>query len=81
MLSSCPGHRQKNHHFSGSPPNHHSPNIQTSLAVVKRRKLMDSGDIHLMGRRVTEALCGQRGLQELFKDKRSEIAFLLSRDH
>lgn len=34
----------------------HTANIQTSLAVVKRRKLMDSGDIHLMGRRVTEAL-------------------------
>lgn len=34
---------------------HHAPNIQTSLAVVKRRKLMDSGDIHLMGRRVTDA--------------------------
>lgn len=25
------------------------PNIHTSLAVVKRLKLMDSGDIHLMG--------------------------------
>lgn len=36
-------------------PSHHAPNIQTSLAVVKRRKLMDSGDIHLMGRRVTDA--------------------------
>ena len=37
-----------------------SPNIQTSLAVVKRRKLMDSGDIHLIGRRVTEAVGGPR---------------------
>ena len=27
----------------------HSPNIQTSLAEVKRLKLMDSGAIHLMG--------------------------------
>lgn len=36
-------------------PSHHVPNIQTSLAVVKRRKLMDSGDIHLMGRRVMDA--------------------------
>ena len=25
------------------------PNIHTSLAVVKRLKLMDSGDIHFMG--------------------------------
>ena len=37
-----------------------SPNIQTSLAVVKRRKLMDSGDIHLIGRRVTEAVGGPK---------------------
>lgn len=29
---------------------HHSPNIHTSLAVVNLRKLIDSGDIHLMGR-------------------------------
>lgn len=36
-------------------PSQHAPNIQTSLAVVKRRKLMDSGDIHLMGRRVMDA--------------------------
>lgn len=50
-----------------------SPNIQTSLAVVKRRKLMDSGDIHLMGRRVTEALGRQRGLQEIFREDRSQI--------
>lgn len=61
----------------------HSPNIQTSLAVVKRRKLMDSGDIHLMGRRVTEALGGQRDSQELFSKERSRIIqnySLFSRD-
>lgn len=61
----------------------HSPNIQTSLAVVKRRKLMDSGDIHLMGRRVTEALGGQRDLQGLFSKERSKIMqnySLFSRD-
>lgn len=34
---------------------YHSPNIQTSLAEVKRLKLMDSGAIHLMGNRLTEA--------------------------
>lgn len=33
-----------------------SPNIQTSLAVVKRLKLMDSGAIHLIGKRETEAV-------------------------
>lgn len=33
-----------------------SPNIQTSLAEVKRLKLMDSGAIHLIGNRVTEAV-------------------------
>jgi hypothetical protein len=27
----------------------HTPNIHTSLAVVKRRKFIDSGAIHLMG--------------------------------
>lgn len=27
----------------------HTPNIQTSLAVVKRRKFIDSGAIHLIG--------------------------------
>lgn len=32
-----------------------SPNIQTSLAVVNRLKLIDSGAIHLIGNRVTEA--------------------------
>lgn len=32
-----------------------SPNIQTSLAVVKRLKLMDSGAIHLIGNRVIDA--------------------------
>lgn len=32
-----------------------SPNIQTSLAVVKRLKLMDSGAIHLIGNRLAEA--------------------------
>ena len=32
------------------------PNIQTSLAVVKRRKLIDSGAIHLMGSTPFEAL-------------------------
>lgn len=32
-----------------------SPNIHTSLAVVNRLKLMDSGAIHLIGNRVTEA--------------------------
>lgn len=32
-----------------------SPNIQTSLAVVKRLKLMDSGAIHLIGNRLIEA--------------------------
>jgi hypothetical protein len=32
-----------------------SPNIQTSLAVVKRLKLIDSGAIHLIGNRVSEA--------------------------
>lgn len=42
-------------------PSDHVPNIQTSLAVVKRRKLMDSGDIHLMGRRVTDAGGKDRG--------------------
>lgn len=41
-------------------PSHHAPNIQTSLAVVKRRKLMDSGDIHLMGRRVIDAAGGRQ---------------------
>lgn len=40
-------------------PSHHAPNIQTSLAVVKRLKLMDSGDIHLMGRRVMDAAGGE----------------------
>lgn len=48
----------------------HTANIQTSLAVVKRRKLIDSGDIHLMGRRVTEALGKERGLQEVFREDR-----------
>lgn len=33
-----------------------SPNIQTSLAEVKRLKFMDSGAIHLIGNRVTEAV-------------------------
>lgn len=33
-----------------------SPNIQTSLAVVKRLKLMDSGAIHLIGNRETDAV-------------------------
>ena len=32
------------------------PNIQTSLAVVKRLKLMDSGAIHFIGNRLTEAV-------------------------
>lgn len=32
-----------------------SPNIQTSLAVVKRLKLMDSGAIHLIGNRESDA--------------------------
>lgn len=32
-----------------------SPNIHTSLAVVNRLKLMDSGAIHLIGNRVTDA--------------------------
>lgn len=32
-----------------------SPNIQTSPAVVKRLKLIDSGAIHLIGSRLTEA--------------------------
>lgn len=36
-------------------PYYHSPNIQTSLAEVKRLKLMDSGAIHLIGNRLTDA--------------------------
>lgn len=32
-----------------------SPNIHTSLAEVKRLKLMDSGAIHLIGSRLIEA--------------------------
>lgn len=31
------------------------PNIHTSLAVVNRRKFIDSGAIHLIGNRVTDA--------------------------
>ncbi len=34
----------------------HSPNIQTSLAEVNRRKFMDSGAIHLMGSFPLEAV-------------------------
>ena len=34
----------------------HLPNIQTSLADVKRLKLIDSGAIHLIGSLVTEAV-------------------------
>lgn len=34
----------------------HTPNIQTSLAVVNRLKLMDSGDIHLIGNLPLDAL-------------------------
>lgn len=40
---------------------------------------MDSGDIHLMGRRVTEALT--KRFKGLFRDVRSRIVFLLFRDH
>lgn len=35
--------------------NAYPPNIQTSLAVVNRRKLIDSGAIHLMGSLPLEA--------------------------
>lgn len=41
-------------------PYYHPPNIQTSLAVVNRLKLMDSGAIHLIGNRVTEAVKKQQ---------------------
>jgi len=34
----------------------HTPNIQTSLAVVNRLKLIDSGDIHLIGNLPLDAL-------------------------
>lgn len=46
----CPrGHKEP------SPLGFHLPNIHTSLAEVKRRKLMDSGAIHLMGNFPLEA--------------------------
>lgn len=54
-------------------PKLNSPNIQTSLAVVKRRKLMDSGDIHLMGRRVTEAGGGRGGFRRYLGKKDPEL--------
>lgn len=38
------------------PLGFHLPNIHTSLAEVNRRKLIDSGAIHLMGNFPLEAL-------------------------
>lgn len=42
-------------HKEPSPLGFHLPNIHTSLAEVNRRKLMDSGAIHLMGNFPLEA--------------------------
>lgn len=42
-------------HIRTPPFGVHSPNIQTSLAEVNRRKLIDSGAIHLMGNFPLEA--------------------------
>lgn len=38
------------------------PNIQTSLAEVNRLKLIDSGAIHLIGIRLTEASNGEKNI-------------------